>query len=195
MTKAKQKRKLYDVNPNRFVEIKADGPFFSYALNKDEREMVLGPFNREIWYVKTRVPQWCNKIEVCCEESVVVNVTAENIGVDPSDPNPVAIPLGHRKPRTVEDMVRSYVMTAMSAYGEEQGMETFEESNDFDMDDDNDEFAMKSPYEMIDEYPIEKPVEQSKPSGKAEPKATEETTPKQADVKPDANQENQPNPA
>lgn len=195
MTKAKQKREKYDVAPSRFVEVKADGPFFCYALSNDEREMVLGPFNSEIWYLKTRVPEWCTKIEVTREESVKVNVTAGLKGDEIVDPNPVTIPIECRKPRTVEDMVRQYVATAVSAHYENEGYESFEESDDFEVDDDNDEFVMKSPYELIDEYPIEKPVETSKPSGKAEPKANQETTPKQADIKPDAEQDTPATPA
>lgn len=64
------------------------------------------------------------------------------------DPNPVAIPAGFKRPETLAEQVRRLVRSArLAELAESQGMETFEESEDFEVDDDM--FDPSSPYEEV----------------------------------------------
>lgn len=57
---------------------------------------------------------------------------------------PVAVPLGYRRPPSLAEQVKSMVRNELSRAATEQGLESFEEADDFDIGDD----APKSPYEL-----------------------------------------------
>lgn len=52
------------------------------------------------------------------------------------DPTPVEIPLDMKRPETVQEMMARMVRTEVSQMAASRGMESFEESFDFDVDDD-----------------------------------------------------------
>lgn len=52
------------------------------------------------------------------------------------DPRPMEMPLGMSKPESMEDMIRRFVRQEASRAASAEGMETFEEADDFDIDDD-----------------------------------------------------------
>lgn len=52
------------------------------------------------------------------------------------DPTPVAIPSGFRKPETLAETVARLVRHQVSEHAELHGMETFDEADDFDVDED-----------------------------------------------------------
>lgn len=68
-------------------------------------------------------------------------------GHEVPDPRPMQIPAGFKRPETLQEQVQRLIRGEMSRRAAEQGMETFEESEDFDIDDD----AMdpRTPYEAI----------------------------------------------
>ena len=53
------------------------------------------------------------------------------------DPTPLALPAGFKRPEPLADMMRRLVRTELSRRAEDAGLETFEESEDFDVDDDS----------------------------------------------------------
>lgn len=62
------------------------------------------------------------------------------------DNTPVELPLGFEHPESLEDRIRRLVRTSVSSHAAEQGAETFEEADDFDIpDDDSDPIT---PFEM-----------------------------------------------
>lgn len=52
------------------------------------------------------------------------------------DPTPVTIPAGFKRPETLAEQVQRLVRTHISREAAERGFETFDEANDFDVDDD-----------------------------------------------------------
>lgn len=66
--------------------------------------------------------------------------------VENTDPTPMEIPAGFRKPETMEEMVQRLVRRQVSDAAEAAGAESFEESEDFDVDD---MFDPSSPYEEV----------------------------------------------
>lgn len=62
------------------------------------------------------------------------------------DPTPMAIPVGYKQPETLADQIRRMVRSERLAQEvEAAGFETWEEADDFDVDDD---FDPTSPYEQ-----------------------------------------------
>lgn len=71
-------------------------------------------------------------------------------GHEVPDDTPVAMPVGFRKPESLQDQIRRLVRNELSARAMDQGLETFEEADDFDVEDDNHgEFTSK--HELDDE--------------------------------------------
>lgn len=68
-------------------------------------------------------------------------------GEEVLDQTPVAIPGGFEKPETMAEMIRRLAPNILSRMAENEGMETFEESEDFEIDDDS--FDPTSPYEEV----------------------------------------------
>lgn len=60
------------------------------------------------------------------------------------DPTPMQLPVGFKRPESLEDTMRRLVRSTLSAAADAAGSETFEESEDFDVDD---EVDPRTPYE------------------------------------------------
>lgn len=67
-------------------------------------------------------------------------------GREVPDPRPMQIPAGFKRPETLAEQVQRLVRTTISRRAQEEGFETFEESEDFDVDDDVDP---STPYETF----------------------------------------------
>lgn len=61
------------------------------------------------------------------------------------DKTPVALPIGYERPEPLQSMI-ARMMRAATVHAQKEGLETFEEADDFDCDDDE----PKSQYEMQD---------------------------------------------
>jgi hypothetical protein len=57
-------------------------------------------------------------------------------GLELPDPTPVAIPVHLRVPESMDSRIARIVSHSLSKAAQEQGFETFEEADDFDIDDD-----------------------------------------------------------
>lgn len=66
------------------------------------------------------------------------------------DPTPVEVPLGYRRPPTLQEEISRIVRQQMSQQAAAEGFETFEEADDFEVDDDPDPL---SAYEMLEMAP------------------------------------------
>lgn len=77
------------------------------------------------------------------------------LGREINNPVPVVFNTGLGKPVSFAEKVRRAVRNEISRAQEEQGKESFEEANDFDVDDDFNFEAQASQYELMkDELPI-----------------------------------------
>lgn len=57
-------------------------------------------------------------------------------GAEVPDPTPVAIPVGIRKSESMDERIRRIVQHSASVAAASQGLETFDEADDFDIEDD-----------------------------------------------------------
>lgn len=63
------------------------------------------------------------------------------------DPTPVEMPLGFKRPPTLQEEIQRIIRQQMSMQAEEAGFESFEEADDFEVDEDPDPL---SPYEVTE---------------------------------------------
>lgn len=98
------------------------------------------------------------------------------------DPTPVELPLRLRKPETQEDMMRRIVLEEhLSRQAREEGLETFAEADDFEIDEDPDPISHyevldlegESPYSLEGDPPARAPDTEPAP-GKEEPDSGDE---------------------
>lgn len=64
------------------------------------------------------------------------------------DPTPVEVPLDYTRPLTLQEEFRRFLQIEASIIAENAGFETFEEADDFDVDEEEVEFI--SPYEILE---------------------------------------------
>lgn len=72
------------------------------------------------------------------------------------NPIPAEIPLNFRRPPTLQEQIKMYVRRELSMQAADDGHETFEEADDFEVDDDYDP---SSPYE--ENFDVEQPATSS----------------------------------
>lgn len=70
--------------------------------------------------------------------------TLDQFGREVGSDETLTLPTGFKRPETLAEQVQRLVRTSVSAYAEANGQETFEESEDFDVDDD---FDFRTPFE------------------------------------------------
>lgn len=63
------------------------------------------------------------------------------------DPNPVEMPIGFERPESVEEMIQRMVRGGVSALAREAGYETFEEADNFEIEDEDGFNDPATPYE------------------------------------------------
>lgn len=101
-------------------------------------------------------------------------------GREINDPNPVFIPALNR-PLSLQDQIKRVLRTELSQQASAQGFETFEDADDFEVDDDFDAEPGPTPY-VVMEHEIPKPVKK-KPQ-KVEKKVIAESAPPSQTTKP-----------
>ena len=79
------------------------------------------------------------------------------------DDTPVEVPLHFKRPPTIQEMIRQHIRTEMSRQAEQQGEESFEEADDFEMDEDPDPLSAYELQEMQLERPVRREAPQEKP--------------------------------
>lgn len=72
-------------------------------------------------------------------------VRLDEEGREIPDPTPIELPLGMKRPETLAEQVQRLVRNQVSQYAAIHGHETFEEAEDFDIEDDLDP---STPYEL-----------------------------------------------
>lgn len=71
----------------------------------------------------------------------------DEYGREIPDPRPIAVPANWQRPLSLHDQIKRFIRTEMSRSAEDSGEESFEDADDFDVDEDPDPF---SPYEIAE---------------------------------------------
>lgn len=135
------------------VRIRASGSFIVYAVGESgQRLRILGPNNAQKRAMVCIVPA-CKELEIETDESTAWEIEAKEVPErrEHLDQTPVEIPVGVIRPESLESIMARMINERFSLMAEEKGMETFEEADDFDIDDE----LPKTPYEMTELDPEE----------------------------------------
>lgn len=69
-------------------------------------------------------------------------------GHEVPDPTPMALPVGVKRPLSLREQIQRFVREELSAVSAQQGHETFEEADDFDIEDEDDGHKFASKWEL-----------------------------------------------
>lgn len=72
----------------------------------------------------------------------------DQFGREVPDQTPVEVPLDFRRPLSLQEEIRRFVRGELSMRAVDESLESFEEADDFEVDDDEGDFV--SPYEMTE---------------------------------------------
>lgn len=81
------------------------------------------------------------------ETGEVLEGRLNDAGQETLDPRPVEIPAGFKRPETTTEIMQRLIRTTLSEQASERGEETFEEANDFEVEDET--FEPGTPYEAV----------------------------------------------
>lgn len=132
------------------IRIRTNAQFTVYAQAPDEdgalqASGIYGPRNVSDRF--TTFTAETDFIAIECDESTMWGYEEiERINGETLDLTPVEISAERSRPPTLKEEMRRFISDEMSRVGESQGQETFEESDDFDIDDDE----LSSPYELTE---------------------------------------------
>ena len=147
MTTTKTKGKTYDVSPHWLVTVNADQEFYVFALQAGQVVALLGPDQSTNRKFQFKTDSSFDQVEVTCKGRHFFEV------VPLPNPQEVANPIPTEavvdRPLTLKEEMRLYIDQHLDEIRSmHQGeAETFEESLDFDVDDDE---MPSSPYEFTD---------------------------------------------
>jgi len=95
------------------------------------------------------------------------------------NPKPLAIPVGMTKPQSLREEIQKVLREEVGRQAQEQGKESWEDANDFDVVDDFDTQLVESKYQLVEEEfvkdnPFEKPAEPEPEVDKKEDRVKEQ---------------------
>ena len=79
---------------------------------------------------------------------VLLREQAQAVGPEQLDKTPLEVPLEHLRPPTIKEELQRYVRYEISQIGKDAGFSSFEEEDDFDIEDE--EVDLLSPYQMTE---------------------------------------------
>lgn len=132
------------VQPGVYI-VKATGPITIYECDGEDRLDILCHTDGMNPIFKISVNQG---IEVVCADSITWSIAPVRVPVSRERPDPVPFAVTEVKPLTLKEEMQRFIRSQMAAALAPSGeVESFEEANDFDVDDDVD---LMSPYEVLD---------------------------------------------
>lgn len=86
------------------------------------------------------------------------------------DDTPVDVPLNYKRPPTIQEMIRAHIRTELSRQAVDDGAESFEEADDFDVGSDDDPLSAYELQVMQEDRPSHQLLEapQEKPAASAD---------------------------
>ena len=128
------------------ILIRASGTFCAYAMEASKRTLILGPLTSTARALKYKLPPDIEKVFVKAEKST--EWTIEWSYYNPSeisDPIPVELPIGFQQPESLASQMRRMIKNEVSRAAEEQGFGSFQDEDDFELDEE-----ILTNYEMTD---------------------------------------------
>lgn len=140
--------KKIQTGENVLIHMRADASFMVYGTKKKERISLLGPFDGQQRQLMTMLPKGCDGIEIKTALSTLWEVKATGIksSGEKLDTSMKDLPISSRNQPNITDLMKMYVRSEFSRLQEKEGIETFEEADDFDVEEDE----WQSPFELTE---------------------------------------------
>lgn len=139
---------VVDVRRRSEILMTFDGPFTVYGRDADGKTVsILGPISTDYRRLRCCVGDEVRSLEVKCGKNTKW-VYTETFRHDPEEVDATPVEVGVQPRVTFEDQVKRYVREELARRVSEEGAETFEEADDFDVPEEEPDFV--SQYEMTD---------------------------------------------
>ncbi len=181
----------HPVTPGSVVEIRTDAEFTAYALENGERTSILGPNHSTERRLKFTIPPFIRTVEITTRKSgrYVFTETLRINHQEVPDKTPIEIGI-HERPDPLAEQIQMIVQAEMSKLAVATGRESFEEANDFEIDDEDDPHSQYELTVLQEEHEPDPPPAEPAPS-KKEPEpscppgeGSDSARPVQADTTP-----------
>ena len=140
--------KLSKACPGAKIKIMASGPFTCYAMDKGKRTLILGPLSYNARNLNAQLPWDIDQVYVKCEKSTEWTLEWSRQPFPKSIPDKTPIEIGIvDQPLSIHEEMRRFIREEVSRNAQEHGQTSFEEEDDFDIEDPDEIY---SPYEMSD---------------------------------------------
>lgn len=167
-----------DVSPGQVVRIRAADTFMVFAETDGEKVRILGPNHSTDRFCKVVVPTGIDSILIECDPDCAIEtqVSDQPSRFEEVDPVPIEVPAFAGRPETTEEIVARMLHTHLRNEEDKREAESWEQANDFDVDEDE----WVSPYELVqmaDDEPLD--LESLSPADKSEagPESASESPP------------------
>ncbi len=157
------------------VVIVTDGPFTVYGMDGKKKSSILGPVMvDQRWFSFVLNPPLTGfMIQAKQTVSWDLSFLDATDGKEYNDNIPVELPIGYEKPLTLKEDMMRFIREEVSSAADRQGVETFDDADDFNLLDEEEPLSEYEFAELQDDYvepelplnPPEKPPE--KPSEKS----------------------------
>lgn len=144
--------------PKGIVRVHSDGPCKVYFVDGSEKQP-LGQTSDGFLRLVSRCTQ---PLSVSCGPNTRYGLSIVDNGArDEADPLPCEVNIPDDRPMGFEAMVRQFVAVELSRQAESKNFPSFEEEDDFEIEDED---QFHSPYELV-EMQEETPIEKDAPKG------------------------------
>ncbi len=147
-------KKLLNVEPPMKAVILSDGEFTVYGCVKGDIRSILGPVSAVHRSCVIHLVEPVDGFMVAAKPSVrwTVKYVPVTDGKEYLDATPVEIPVGYEKPLTLKEDMMRFIREEVSAVAERNGVESFEDADDFDVMDDELPESVYEFAELQDDY-------------------------------------------
>lgn len=144
----------HEIKPLSRVIFESDQEFTVYGLVDGEKVSVHPSNNRRL---RLFPAEQVDALLVDIPKGGIYTVSIDQLPPpqEIADPRPVEIPLGLNRPLTLKEEMRRFIREEFSNYATTQGAPSFEEEDDFDIDDDD--TMPFSKYELPEDMALMKP--------------------------------------
>lgn len=136
-----------------FITVEADASFSAYGLSHGNRTAIFRTTSNDPRLLRQRISDDIDGIEIVTAKSTFwqFEITYRSDGKEYPDPTPLELPIDSTRPLSLREEMRRFIREEFSRHATDDGYESFEESNDFDLDDESD--LMFSQYELAEMQP------------------------------------------
>lgn len=180
---------MFSDTTDEISQVRANCPFLVWRVDREtgEQQAIMGPDSNEDRVFTVLTPHGSALyVELQYENGVcTIERTMAAPRAETPDPTPVEMPIGVQRPESLEEMMNRLIVDRwLHVQRANSENETFEEANDFEVDEDPEPFSQYEVVELQEEEPIQaEPVPESDGQAAQDEPATPEPEPEPVQAK------------